>query len=374
MEQEAEADKDRIVELEAELDRTKQQLQQALEAPPVTLKRGLDGSTLRTVIDRGELLCGVKLTQPLFGFKSGLRTPGTPEGFDIEFCKAIAAAVLGDADAVDYVDASDASRRFELLSSEQIDVLIRTTTITASRDAGLAVDFTTPTFYTGQGFAVRKDSGIRQIRDLAGETICVQTGTTTEQNLADYFADLGARYTALGGQSAEVSDAFFRGRCDALTADASDLASRISVRHNASDYTVLGEVISKEPLAAGVRDYDSEWKDVVNWVVHGLIAAEEMGITSHNVGWMARNPPNSNVARLLGVSFQGSSVATLGFDPVDPQFLRRAISAVGNYGEIYDRTIGDVIPRDCTLNALALNDSVDCPAGQGGILYALPYW
>jgi len=328
------------------------------------------GDTVATIQDRGELLCGVKQTQPLFGNREA---DGSVVGFDIEFCKAIAAAVLGDADAVDYVDASDASTRFELLNDEQIDVLIRTTTITASRDRELGVDFAQTTFYTGQGFAVRRDSGISQIRDLDGATICVQSGTTTEQNLADHFTDLSASYTPLGGQSAEVSDAFFSGRCDALTADASDLASRISVRDNASDFTVLGEIISKEPLAPGVRDYDSEWKDVVNWVVHGLIAAEEMGITSRNVGSMASNPPNTTVARLLGVSFEGSAAATLGFDSVDAQFIQRAIAAVGNYGEIYDRTIGDTIPRACTLNALAIDDAVDCPAGQGGILYALPY-
>ena len=328
------------------------------------------GDTVATIQERGRLLCGVKQTQPLFGNREA---DGSVAGFDIEFCKAIAAAVLGDANAVDYEDASDASTRFELLNKENIDVLIRTTTITASRDRELGVDFAQTTFYTGQGFAVRKDSNISQISELGGATICVQSGTTTEQNLADHFTDLGLTYTPLGGQSAEVSDAFFSGRCDALTADASDLASRISVRDNAGDYTVLGEIISKEPLAPGVRDYDSEWKDVVNWVVHGLIAAEEMGITSRNVGAMASNPPNTAVARLLGVSFEGSSVATLGFDSVDAQFLQRAIAAVGNYGEIYDRTIGDTIPRDCTLNALAIDDSVDCPAGQGGILYALPY-
>ncbi len=328
------------------------------------------GDTVATIQDRGELICGVKQTQPLFGNREA---DGSVAGFDIEFCKALAAAVLGDADAVRYEDASDASTRFELLNNENIDVLIRTTTITASRDRELGVDFAQTTFYTGQGFAVRRDSGIEQIRDLDGATICVQSGTTTEQNLADHFVDLGASYTALGGQSADVSDAFFGGRCDALTADASDLASRISVRDNAGDFKVLGEIISKEPLAPGVRDYDSEWKDVVNWVVHGLIAAEEMGITSRNVGAMASTPPNTTVARLLGVSFEGSTPATLGFDSVDAQFIQRAIAAVGNYGEIYDRTIGDTIPRDCTLNALAIDDSVDCPAGQGGILYALPY-
>ena len=158
-----------------------------------------------------------------------------------------------------------------------------------------------------------------------------------------------------------------------LTADASDLASRIAVRDDAADYKILPQIISKEPLAPGVRDYDSEWKDVVNWVVHGLIAAEELGITQANVGQMAASPPNTEIARLLGVPYEGGSVSALGFDSVDAQFIQRAIAAVGNYGEIYARTIGDNIPRACTLNALAIDKSVDCPPGEGGILYALPY-
>ena len=328
------------------------------------------GDTLATVIDRGELLCGVKQTQPLFGFKEA---DGSVSGFDIEFCKALAAAVLGDATAVEFIDASDASTRFELLNDEQIDVLIRTTTITASRDRELGVDFAQTTFYTGQAFAVRKDSGISTTSDMGDASICVQSGTTTEQNVADHFTDIGLTYEPLGGLSQDVAEAFFSGRCDVLTADSSDLASRIAVRDDASDYIILGQVISKEPLAPGVRDYDSEWKDVVNWVVHGLIAAEELGITKGNVAANAANPPNTNVARLLGVSYEGGEVATLGFDGVNAQFIQRAIAAVGNYGEIYANTIGNNIPRACTLNALAIDKSVDCPPGAGGIQYALPY-
>ena len=328
------------------------------------------GNTVATVQDRGELLCGVKQTQPLFGFKEA---DGSVTGFDIEFCKAIAAATLSDANAVEYVDASDASTRFELLADKEIDVLIRTTTITASRDRELGVDFAQTTFYTGQGFAVRTDSGIDSTSDMGEAAICVQTGTTTEQNVADHFTDIGLEYSPLGGLSSDVADAFFTGRCDVLTADASDLASRIAVRDDAADYKILPQIISKEPLAPGVRDYDSEWKDVVNWVVHGLIAAEELGITQANVAGMAANPPNTEIARLLGVPFGGGSVSALGFDSVDAQFIQRAIAAVGNYGEIYARTIGDNIPRACTLNALATDKSVDCPAGEGGILYALPY-
>ena len=211
---------------------------------------------------------------------------------------------------------------------------------------------------------------------MANAAICVQTGTTTEQNVADHFTDIGLDYEPTGGLSQDVAAAFFEGRCDVLTADASDLASRIVVRDDADDYKILPQIISKEPLAPGVRDYDSDWKDVVNWVVHGLIRAEEIGLTQANVAANAANPPNTEVARLLGVPFEGGSVSTLGFEVVDAQFIQRAIAAVGNYGEIYDREIGDAIPRDCTLNALARplpSEAVDCGPGEGGIMYALPY-
>ena len=377
LEQEADAGKDRIAELEAELDRAERQIQQVLDASSALLELGVVDSTLRTVINRGRLLCGVKQTQPLFGKREA---DGSVAGFDIEFCKAIAAAVLGDADAVDYVDASHAPSRYKLLADGKIDVLIRTTAITASRDRELGVDFAQPTFYAGQGFAVRRDSGIAQLRDLEGKVICVTLGAQ-EWNLEYHFGNLRLfwRKLALSGSAgasgpSPVWDLFFKGLCDALTADVSDLASWISVRDDADDYTVLREVISREPFAPGVRDYDSEWKDVVNWVVRGLIAAEEMGITSGNVDALAGSPPNWGAARLLAVWLGGAEVAPLvKLDSVDAQFIQRAIRAVGNYGEIYDRTIGGVIPRACTLNALWNEDKRGCPPGTGGILYAPTY-
>ena len=325
------------------------------------------GDTVALVKDRGVLKCGVKQTQPLFGFRE---PDGSVVGFDVDFCKAIAAALEVD---LELIDASDASIRFQLLNDGEIDVLIRTTTITASRDRELGVDFAQTTFYTGQGFAVRAGSGINSTDDMDGTTICVQSGTTTEQNLADHFTDIGLSYTPLGGSDQETQDAFYAGRCDVWTADQSNLASRIGVLDNASDYVILGQLISKEPLAPGVRDYDSEWKDVVNWVVHGLIAAEEMNINQGNVAALAANPPNTAVARLLGVSYEGAEVSTLGFDSVGADFIQRALLAVGNYGEIYDNNVGNAVPRACSLNALASEDKSNCPPGTGGILYALPY-
>ena len=330
---------------------------------------GGGGNTLQTVIDRDELLCGVKDSQAGFG----LVTPGGQySGFDVEFCKAIAAAVLNDAGKVRFVAAS-AANRFELLSSGQIDVLIRTTTVTAERDAGRAVDFAQTTFYTGQGFAVRADSAYNSTADMEGATICVQSGTTTEQNLDDHFTELGFDYTPIPGEDQETQDAFVAGRCEVWTADQSNLASRISQFDNASDFRVLGQIISKEPLAPGVRDNDSEWKDVVNWVVYGLINAEELGVSQANVAAMANEPPSTAIARLLGVGFGGGEIANLGFG-VDPQFVQRALRAVGNYGDIYERTVTPVgIARACTLNALYTEDKSNCPPGSGGILYAPPY-
>ncbi|MXZ89700.1 MAG: transporter substrate-binding domain-containing protein [Dehalococcoidia bacterium] len=324
------------------------------------------GDTLGTVLQRGEVKCGVKHTQPLFGFRE---RDGTVSGLDIEFCKAIAAAVFGDPTRVWYIDASDASTRFDLLTDGEIDVLIRTTAIAASHDLTRGIDFASPILHAGQGFAVRKDSGIESTSDMGDAIICVYFGTRQEQRVADHFTDIGLEYDPQGLGDSPI-DAFFSGRCDVLTLDTSDLASLISFRDDATDYVILPQVISIEPLAPVVREGDSEWLDIVNWVVHGLIAAEEMGITRANVESLAANPPNAEVARLLGVPFQGGDVADYGFP--DPQFIQRAIAAVGNYGEIYARTVGEYIPRACTLNDLVINNS-GCPDGQGGIMYSYPY-
>ena len=328
-----------------------------------------DGNTLQTVIERGELLCGVKDSQPGFGYAN---PDGSFSGFDVEFCKAIAAAVLGDANKVVFVPTS-AAARFELLTTGQIDVLIRTTTVTAERDAGRAVDFGPVIFYTGQGFAVQADSPYNSTADMDGASICMQAGTPTERNLDNHFNELGYTYTPLPADYVETQHAFVAGRCEVWTADLTSLASRISELPNASDFRVLGQLISREPLAPGVRDNDSEWKDIVSWVVHGLIGAELLGVSQGNVTDMAYNPPNDATARLLGVHFEGGEVVDLGFG-VDPQFIQRALMAVGNYGDIYERTLAPIgIDRACTLNALYTEDKRGCPPGAGGILYAPPY-
>lgn len=324
---------------------------------------GGDG-ILSAVLEREELKCGVKETQPGFGF---LSPDGTRSGNDIEFCRAVAAAVLGDSNAVQFVPAS-AQDRFELLASGEIDVLIRTTTWTASRDADLKGDFVTTTFYDGQGMMVSADSGIDEIEDLQGATICVTSGTTTEGNLDDQFSARGINYTPLSFEDdAQIQAAFIEGRCDGWTADKSNLAGqRASFPENAggsSAVTILSETLSKEPLGPVTPDGDSQWHDVVQWVVFGMIIADEFGITSENVGEAVASPANRNVARLLGVGFEGNEPQDFGLGiPVD--FMQKVLEQVGNYDEVYQRTLTPIgLGRDGSINASWLD---------GGAIFAPP--
>ena len=325
---------------------------------------GSGNGILQTVIDRGELRCGVKETQPGFGF---LSPDGTRSGNDIEFCRAVAAAVLGNANAVEFVPAS-AGDRFELLASGEIDVLIRTTTWTASRDAELGGDFVTTTFYDGQGMMVRSDSGITTLADLAGATICVTSGTTTEGNLDDQFTARGIAYTPLSFENdPQIQAAFIEGRCDGWTADKSNLAGQRSQYPESAGgsaaLTILGETLSKEPLGPVTPDNDSQWHDVVQWVVFGMIQADEFGITSQNVGSHIANPANRNVARLLGVGIDGNPPEDFGLGiPVD--FMQKVLLQVGNFDEVYQRTLAPIgLAREGSLNASWLN---------GGAIFAPP--
>ena len=322
------------------------------------------GGILQTVLDRGELKCGVKETQPGFGF---LAEDGTRSGNDIEFCRAVAAAVLGDAGAVQFVPAS-AQDRFELLASGEIDVLIRTTTWTAGRDVEQQGDFVTTTFYDGQGMIVRSDSGISSLEDLAGATICVTSGTTTEGNLDDQFTARNIAYTPLSFEDdAQIQAAFDEGRCDGWTADKSNLAGqRASYPADAggSDaVTILGETLSKEPLGPVTPDGDAAWHDVVQWVVFGMIIADEFDITSQNVADAAASPANRNVARLLGVAFEDNAAQDFGLGiPVD--FMQQVLAQVGNYDEVYQRTLTPIgLAREGSLNASWLD---------GGAIFAPP--
>ncbi len=318
------------------------------------------GETLETVMDRGELKCGVKNSQAGMG---NLEADGTFTGFDIEICKAVAAAVFGDSSKVDYIPAS-AGDRFELLGSGEIDVLIRTTTWTFSRDVDLASTFQTTTFYDGQGMMVKEDSAFMSIADMDGATICVTTGTTTEQNLDDTFAALGIAYTPLAVEDdAGSQENFLADRCDGWTGDRSNLAAQKSVYPaeggGPDALRVLPEVMSKEPLGPVTRDGDDQWSQIVNWVVLGMIAAEENGVTQSNVAAQAGSPDNAEIGRLLGIEFALGGL--LGLD--NDQFMQDVIGQVGNYGEAYGRTIGLLLPREGSANALWT---------EGGLIYAPP--
>jgi general L-amino acid transport system substrate-binding protein len=324
-----------------------------------------EGGTLAEVRDRGTLNCGVNDAVPGFGF---VDEQGAFTGFDIDYCRVIAAAVLGDSEAVEFTPLT-ADQRFTALQSGEIDVLVRNTTFTASRDGGESAAFTTTTFFDGQGMMVRADSGFTTIEDLSGATICVLSGTTTELNLAARFAAGGIPYTPLSFQDNEqLQTAFIQGQCDGWTSDKSQLAG---VRSNfpaegggPESLTILDETFSKEPLGPVVRDGDSDWFDAVNWAVIATIQAEEFGITSANAASFASDDPN--IAAFLGQEAgDPPTVLDPGLD-LEPTFALTIVSQVGNYGEIYDRNVGagSNLRLERGLNDLWTN---------GGLLYAPPY-
>lgn len=314
-------------------------------------------STLEQVQDRGELTCGVSTGLPGFSF---VNQEGVYEGFDVDFCRAIAAAVLGDADAVAYRGLS-ASERFTALASGEVDVLSRNTTWTSNRDSVLGLNFAPTTFYDGQGFMVREDSGIEEIEDLDGTTVCVQSGTTTELNLADVMASNDLDYeTLVNERSDPLVSAYDDGACDAYTTDKSGLVAHRAQLRDPDEHIILDATISKEPLSPAVRHGDDQWFDIVKWVVFATFAAEEMGITSENVADIAANTEDTNIQRLLGV--QPEKLEELG---LAPDAFMQVFAQVGNYAEIYDRNLGPDTPFNVPRG---LNSSyVD-----GGLLYAPP--
>ena len=321
-------------------------------------------NTLDEILDRGSLVCGIKADTPGFGV---LNPDGTAEGNDVEYCRALAAALFGDRDKVEFKEATSANR-FELLAAKEIDVLIRTTTWTASRDANLNVAFAPTTFYDGAGIMVKAASGLASATMLDGATICILDGTSTQGAVSDYFAEQGLNYQELTFQAnPELRAAFIDDQCDAWSSDKSQLGGhQFTLKADGIDAVVLPETLSKEPLGPSVRDYDSEWEDLVRWVVNGMIIAEEQGVTSANVDQMAANPPNNTVARLLGVGFAGAEPTDLGIGhgKIDGTFMQDVIRQVGNYGEAYERTLERVgLIREGSLNASYLN---------GGLIYAPP--
>jgi general L-amino acid transport system substrate-binding protein len=315
------------------------------------------GPTMDTVKKNGVVTCGVSTGVAGFSIAD---SQGKYTGIDVDFCKQVAAAVLGDATKVKYVPLS-AQQRFTALQSGEVDLLARNTTVTLQRDAALGLDFALPNFFDGQGFMVPKKLGVKSAKELEGATVCVQPGTTTELNLADYFrANKMTFKPVVIEKLEEVENAYFSGRCDVYTTDRSGLAStRVSKAPNPDDQVILPEVISKEPLAPAVRHGDEEWYDVIKWVQYAAVEAEEEGINSKNVDEKLKSD-DPNAKRLLGVTPGMGKALNL-----DEKWAYNLIKQVGNYGEVFDRNVGKDSP-------LKLERGINDLWTKGGLMYAMP--
>lgn len=313
--------------------------------------------TLEDVRSKNILACGISEGVPGFSIPD---STGKWVGFDVDMARAVAAAVLSDSQRIRFVPLAS-KQKIIAVSSGQVDLTSRTTTWTLKRDGKQGVDFTKIVFYDGQGFMIPKALGVDSATKIDGATVCVTAGTTSELNLADFTRANGLKIEALvfDGKK-EALNAYATGRCDCFTTDVSQLAALRTTLSNPNDHEIMPEVISKEPLAPLVSHGDNQWKDIITWVINGLIAAEEYGITAANVLEMKEKSKNPVVQRMLGKS--GDTGSYIG---LDKDWMVRAIQAVGNYGEIYDRHFGPAtklnIPRG--INKLWTN---------GGLMYALP--
>lgn len=316
------------------------------------------GKTLDGIRQRGAIACGVSTGVAGFSLAD---SQGRWSGIDVDICRAIAAAVLNDPNKVNFVPLNP-QQRFTALQSGEVDILARNTTWTLTRDASLGLNFTAITYYDGQGFLVPKKLKITSARQLKNAEICVQSGTTNEKNLADYFRSLGIKVKPVVFEGFEAAfKAFFSGRCQAYTTDISGLAGlRNKEAPNPDDYVILPEVISKEPLGPAVRRGDDEWFAIVKWVIFSLIEDEENGITQANADTLKAQSKDPVVQRLLGASDDTGKL--LG---IDRDWSYRAVKAVGNYGEIFERNLG---PKSAVKLPRGLNNLWN----KGGILYAPP--
>jgi len=313
------------------------------------------GTTLEAIKNRGYVVCGSS-GAPHPGFAT-MDSEGHWSGFDVDFCKAIAAAVLGDGERTAFVPLS-AQLRFASLLKGEVDVLFGTTTWTLSRDAGMPLDFAGITFFDGQGFMARQARGWQRLADIESATVCVETGTTTLANLEERY-DLRHLKRAAFDSQEEAKEAFFRGRCDLYTTDASTLAAlRVFDAPEPGAFVILPDRLSKEPLGPVVRYDDHEWFDIVKWVVFAIIEAEEMGITSARVDDYARSPMY-RARRFLGL--EAGIGRPLG---LDDRWVYRVIRQYGHYGEIFDRNLGRPLQQNRGVNDLW---------SQGGLLYAMPF-
>jgi general L-amino acid transport system substrate-binding protein len=325
-----------------------------------SLTAGVAGAaTLDDVKARGKLNCGTNTG--LVGFAAP-DANGEWQGFDVAVCRAVAAAVLGDSSAVEFVPTTGKTR-FTALASGEIDVLSRNTTWTFTRDVDLKFTFVGINYYDGQGFMVPKALGVSSAKELDGATVCIQTGTTTELNLADFFRVNNITYEPVPIETnAEAQQQFLAGACDVYTTDASGLAATRATFENPQDYVILPEIISKEPLGPLVRHGDDEWADIVRWTLNALIAAEELGVTSANIDELASAPTgNPEINRLLGT--EGNLGEMLG---LSNDWAVKAIKAGGNYGELFAKYIGENTP-------IGLARGLNAQWTEGGLMYSPPF-
>lgn len=312
--------------------------------------------TLEQVVEKGVLTCGVSTGIPGF---SATDSKGEWKGLDVDFCRTVAAAVLGDATKVKYVPLT-AKERFTALQSGEIDLLSRSTTWTATRDTSLGLNFAGVNYYDGQGFLISKKLGVSSAKELDGATFCIQAGTTTELNLTDYFKANKMEYKAVTyDTSGQTIDGFKKGRCDAVTSDASQLYGLRIKMDDPNSVMVLPEIISKEPLGPVVRQGDDNWFNVVRWSLFATIEAEELGVSSSNVDQQLKSD-NPSVKRLLGLS--GNAGENLG---LKADWAYKIVKEVGNYGEMFDKNVGKDSP-------LQISRGLNKLWNEGGLMYPMP--
>ncbi|HEX8568576.1 MAG TPA: amino acid ABC transporter substrate-binding protein [Caulobacteraceae bacterium] len=317
------------------------------------------GATLQAVKNRGRLLCGVHTGLAGFAYPDNR---GVWRGFEVDFCRTLAASIFGDRDAVRFVPLS-AQNRFTALQSGEVDILIRVSSQSFSRDANLGLDFVGVNYYDGQGFLVRRGLEVRTAPELSGARICVITGSTTELNLSDFFRSRGLNYESVVVDSVDQSRANYqREACDAVTDDISALASSRSVLDNPQAHVILPDVISKEPLGPWVRQGDDNWADVARWNLYAVLLAEELGVTSRNAEDLRKTSRNPEVRRLLGV--EGSFGPMLG---LREDWAFQAVRQVGNYGEIFEANLGARSPLK-----LQRGLNAQWSAQPSGLMYAMP--
>ncbi|MBI3659005.1 amino acid ABC transporter substrate-binding protein [Candidatus Acetothermia bacterium] len=327
----------------------------AIAVPLLSIGQGQPSDTLGKVKARGKLVCGVNNSVPGFGF---VNQQGAFSGFDIDYCKALAIAIFNNPDAVTYRPVT-AAERFTALASGEIDVLIRNTTNTFQRDVQLKADFAPTTFYDGQGFLVRKASGVKKAEELKGATVCVLQGTTNEQNVADFFRARSISVTIKTFADVDpLYAAYEAGTCDSVSQDRSQLAARRTLLKAPTDHVILDNTISKEPLGPVVNQGDAPWADLVRWVVYCTTAGDEFGLNSQNVAQQIANNKDPQIRRILGL--EGDFGKLLG---VDNAWCANIIAKVGNYEDIYNRN----------LKGLGLDRGLNDSWTQGGLIYTPPF-